>query len=180
MAGEKIQTIYCWEFKTDRLNISMASSEKGAIKVSLNLDMTNTNIIEYFQHIFSGIKIKRDKNANLPLINAIKTSLTGGSHTDNLPLDIKGTSFQIIVWRMITRIPFGQTMTYGEIAKRLGQPKGARAVGMAMRKNPLPLIFPCHRVLASKGLGGFNEGIDIKKYLLNRESTMKDIKKDNF
>jgi len=172
MAGTKIQTIYCWEIKSDRLNIYMASSKKGAVRIKINLE-SSTNIIKYFQDIFSGIRIKKDRIANLPLINALKASLTGERVPDDLPLDIKGTPFQMSAWNMISRIPFGQTMTYGEIAKTVGQPKGARAIGMAMSRNPLPLIFPCHRVVAANGLGGFREGVEIKKYLLNRESTIK-------
>lgn len=88
-----------------------------------------------------------------------------------LPLAPYGTPFQQAVREAMLTIPYGQTAHYGGIAEKAGSSKAARAVGMACRQNPLPIIVPCHRVLAADGrLVGYNGGLDIKRYLLALES----------
>lgn len=89
----------------------------------------------------------------------------------DLPLDLQGTEFQQQVWRELSKISYGQTITYGEQAKRLGRPKSARAVGAANGKNPIGIIVPCHRVVGASGsLTGFAGGIEVKRQLLAIES----------
>ncbi len=87
----------------------------------------------------------------------------------NSPLIQRGSPFQHRVWRALCGIPFATTRTYGEIARELGNPHLARAVGQACNRNPLPLIIPCHRVVSSTGLGGFAGGGKVKKTLLDYE-----------
>jgi len=95
---------------------------------------------------------------------------TGVRREFNFPLDIRGTDFQLRVWRALRRIPYGETRSYGDIATTVGVPKGARAVGQANKRNPLPLVVPCHRVCAHDGqLGGFAGGLDCKQALLELE-----------
>ncbi len=88
----------------------------------------------------------------------------------DLPTRLDGTEFQREVWAELSRIPYGETITYGELARRVGRPKGFRAVGQANGRNPLPIIVPCHRVLASGGLGGYAGGLPMKRALLELES----------
>ena len=80
-----------------------------------------------------------------------------------------GTRFQRAVWEGVSRIPKGETITYGELALNVGYPGAARAVGQAVGSNPIPLLIPCHRVVASNGIGGFGGDIRIKKLLLAAE-----------
>jgi O-6-methylguanine DNA methyltransferase len=88
----------------------------------------------------------------------------------SLPLKFTGTEFQNSVWKALLEVPYGQTTTYGELAKRIGMPKGARAVGGALNRNPLGIVVPCHRVVGSDGaMVGFAGGIDVKKLLLELE-----------
>ena len=88
----------------------------------------------------------------------------------SVPLNWRGTPFQDTVWRALTDIPYGETVSYGEIAKAIGRPKSARPVGGAVGRNPLPIIVPCHRVIGSdQSLTGFTGGIDIKVALLKQE-----------
>jgi methylated-DNA-[protein]-cysteine S-methyltransferase len=88
----------------------------------------------------------------------------------DIRLDMQGTVFQIKAWRELQKIPYGQTISYGEQAKGLGDTKKARAVGMANGRNPLPIIVPCHRVIGSNGaLVGFSSGLKVKELLLNLE-----------
>ncbi len=90
--------------------------------------------------------------------------------TFDLPLDLQGTEFQLKVWQTLQRIPYGRTRTYAEIALAIGAPKATRAVGGANHENPIPIIIPCHRVLAANGkLGGFACGLDYKRMLLDVE-----------
>jgi len=89
----------------------------------------------------------------------------------DLPLDADGTDFQKTVWKALTTIPFGQTCTYGDIAKQIGNPKGMRAVGLANGKNPMTIVVPCHRVIGANGkLTGYASGTERKAWLLNHES----------
>ncbi len=88
----------------------------------------------------------------------------------SLPLNPRGTDFQKIVWKGLTEIPFGTTMSYKELATKVGKPGGARAVGMANNRNPLPIVIPCHRVIGANGdLVGYAPGLDVKKKLLTIE-----------
>lgn len=88
----------------------------------------------------------------------------------DIPIKIKGTNFQQKVWDALTKIKYGTKKTYGQIAKEVGSPKGARAVGNACNKNKILIIIPCHRVVGSNNsLVGFALGIDKKEYLLNIE-----------
>jgi len=88
------------------------------------------------------------------------------------PVDLSiGTAFQKRVWAELQRIPHGESISYGELARRIGKPGAARAVGGANGRNPVPIIVPCHRVIAGDGgLGGFTGGLAIKRYLLELES----------
>ena len=88
----------------------------------------------------------------------------------DLPLAPRGSPFQLGVWQQLRRIPYGVTISYGELARRVGDPSAARAVGAANGRNPLPIIVPCHRVIGADGsLTGFGGGIATKKFLLEHE-----------
>ncbi|MBY0406471.1 MAG: methylated-DNA--[protein]-cysteine S-methyltransferase [Rickettsiales bacterium] len=90
----------------------------------------------------------------------------------DLRLDMHGTVFQIKAWHELQKIPYGQTISYGEQARRVGDAKKARAVGMANGRNPLSIVVPCHRVIgASGGLTGFGGGLPVKEFLLRHESS---------
>jgi methylated-DNA-[protein]-cysteine S-methyltransferase len=94
----------------------------------------------------------------------------GSRHCFELPLAPRGTPFQLAVWRALQGIPYGETISYGELAARLGAPGAARAVGLANGANPLPIIVPCHRVIGADGsLTGFGGGLPIKRALLALE-----------
>lgn len=87
-----------------------------------------------------------------------------------IELTIEGTEFQKKVWAEMYKIPYGKTMSYGELAEKVGCPKGARAVGLACNKNKIPIIIPCHRVVGKNGkLTGFAGGLDTKEFLLKIE-----------
>jgi methylated-DNA-[protein]-cysteine S-methyltransferase len=111
-----------------------------------------------------------------PMIDAVKRQLRqyfaeGVADFTGLPLDLQGTPFQKKVWGELPRIPRGQTISYRKLAERVGSPRGFRAVGQANRRNPVPIIIPCHRVIAADGsLGGYSSGIERKAWLLRHEA----------
>jgi methylated-DNA-[protein]-cysteine S-methyltransferase len=90
-----------------------------------------------------------------------------GERTEfDVAMELDGTEFQKQVWTELARIPYAQTITYGELARRVGRPNGPRAVGQANGRNPIPIIVPCHRVVASNGIGGYGGGLPMKRALL--------------
>ncbi|MDR1679821.1 MAG: methylated-DNA--[protein]-cysteine S-methyltransferase [Prevotellaceae bacterium] len=90
----------------------------------------------------------------------------------NLPLRPQGTDFQLSVWQALQEIPFGKTLSYGEMARKIGNPKACRAVGGANNRNPISIIIPCHRVVGANGsLTGYASGLDRKEFLLNLEKS---------
>lgn len=92
----------------------------------------------------------------------------------SIPLDLRGTAFQVRVWEALLRIPYGATRTYGELARLLGDSKAVRAVGSALNKNPVSIIVPCHRVVGASGkLVGFAGGLENKSILLDLEQQHK-------
>ena len=90
----------------------------------------------------------------------------GSRRQFDVDLHVAGTDFQVDVWLALAAIPFGTIATYQEIAREVGVPNGYRAVGNANAKNPFPIVFPCHRVVAKSGLGGYAGGLDVKRALL--------------
>lgn len=105
-----------------------------------------------------------------PLIRQAKAALAayfaGEKPVLALPLTITGTPFQRQVWQALAGVPYGQTVTYGELAAQVGRPAAARAVGQAVHVNPLLILVPCHRVVAANGPGGFVAGLARKQWLL--------------
>jgi len=100
----------------------------------------------------------------------LKEYFAGQRREFDLPLRMNGTEFQERVWRELAKIPFGETRSYGQLAKRLDNPNGSRAVGLANGRNPIAIIVPCHRVIGADGsLTGFGGGIDRKEWLLAHE-----------
>ena len=116
-------------------------------------------------------------SANGPLKEAmrqLKEYFAGRRTEFDLPLVPEGTGFQKSVWRHLRDIPYGETISYGELARRLGNPKASRAVGAANGQNPLPIVVPCHRVIGASGkMTGFGGGIPVKEALLELESKQK-------
>jgi len=106
-------------------------------------------------------------------IRQLRDYFAGRRTEFDLPLAPQGTEFQRSVWRRLQEIPYGETISYGELARRVGNPKAARAVGSANGSNPIPIVIPCHRVIASDGtLGGFGGGLPTKQTLLGLETAV--------
>jgi len=114
---------------------------------------------------------QEDFRFNKVFENYFNGKLLGIPVTIDSPFIDAGSGFQQKVWQQIAAIPYGSTITYQELAEQAGSPKGARAAGMACGANPLPIIIPCHRVVAQNGIGGFGGGVALKRSLLALEQT---------
>ena len=115
----------------------------------------------------------RDDGAFDDVAAQLSEYFAGQRRNFDLPLDPAGTDFQQSVWRALCEIPHGETWSYGEIARRLGQPTASRAVGAANGRNPLPIVVPCHRVIGSNGqLTGYRGGVKFKEALLELEGAL--------
>jgi len=123
---------------------------------------------------FGSIPPAWRQNANNPILMQTQQDLaayfSGASLVFTTPVTFAGTTFQESVWHALQNIPAGQTLTYAELAQRIGKPKAIRAVGTAVGKNPLCIVIPCHRIIAGNGgLGGYVAGLERKQFLLNHE-----------
>ncbi len=103
-------------------------------------------------------------------VRQISEYFAGARRAFELPLEPRGTPFQLRVWDLLVQIPYGETRTYGELAKLLNRPEASRAVGAANGSNPIPIVIPCHRVIGAGGaLTGYGGGLDRKRFLLELE-----------
>ncbi len=113
-------------------------------------------------------------NESPDLARQLKEFFNGERHTFDLVLAPDGTAFQKRVWAELVKIPFGETISYGELARRIGDPSASRAVGHANSKNPIALIVPCHRVIGADGtLTGYAGGLELKDKLLTWERSFR-------
>jgi methylated-DNA-[protein]-cysteine S-methyltransferase len=114
---------------------------------------------------------KEEQSAFGEVIRQLRAYFGGELKEFDLPLALEGTEFQPRVWESLRTIPYGETISYGQLAVRIGNPKAARAVGLANASNPIPIIIPCHRVIGNDGsLTGFGGGLSTKKKLLALEN----------
>jgi methylated-DNA-[protein]-cysteine S-methyltransferase len=120
-------------------------------------------------------QIEDESVAPFPETKHQLTNYFAGTLTEfDLPLQMQGTIFQQCVWAALETIPYGITMSYGELAQQIGQPNASRAVGLANGRNPVSIIVPCHRVIGASGkLTGYGGGIERKQWLLNHERLMR-------
>lgn len=148
----------------------VAATPRGVCRIGLGDD---TRALETdLAGEFPGARIHKDRSGGDlgRWVAAILASLDGSEPSLELPLDIRASAFQRRVWQELQRIPYGETRSYTDIARRIGQPKAVRAVARACATNPAALVIPCHRVVREDGdLGGYRWGMERKKALLENE-----------
>ena len=139
-------------------NIGLLIEDHNLISISLTNPM------------LKGIEAKKGSESFKYIITQLDEYFFEGRKKFDITFKISPTNFRLKVYQEMQKIPYGKSITYSDLAGKVGSPKAFRAVGTACGKNPLPLIIPCHRVKAQSGLGGFTGGLDIKRFLLNHES----------
>jgi methylated-DNA-[protein]-cysteine S-methyltransferase len=147
--------------------VQVVATASGVVRVALHGD--EARLREDLKERFNGAEVRRGNDVTADAGREIRRYLGGGPDPDvRVVLPEKG--FSARVWRQIARIPRGEVRSYGRIARALGRAEAARAVGQACGNNPVPIVVPCHRVVASDGsIGGFGGGVDLKRRLLRLE-----------
>jgi methylated-DNA-[protein]-cysteine S-methyltransferase len=150
----------------------IAKTETGVCALGVGIGQPDGFFAWLSRHI--GPVLPREDPAALAFaLTQLREYFSRVRHEFDLPQDVRGTVFQEAVWTELTRIPYGTTTTYGEIARRIGRPKAARAVGAAVGANPLPILIPCHRVIGTGGsLTGYGGGLEVKAALLRLEGAL--------
>lgn len=150
----------------------VAATEKGVC--SVRLGDSDDELTSELRREFFAAEIVLDESRLRPALAAVVDHLNDKIPRIDLPLDIRATAFQRLVWEQLQRIPAGETYSYTDVAKGIGQEKAVRAVARACASNPVALVIPCHRVIREdKSLGGYRWGLDRKKKLLEREARAK-------
>lgn len=159
-----ITTLYSLE-RAPLLGIVLSSNGESVLSLKfITKKSVHGNVLQHLDTEHAENQLHQRAHAQLDEYFA------GNLRSFDLPLQPEGTEFQLRVWQAIAAIPFGQVLTYGQIASQLGDSGLARAVGQAANKNPIPLIVPCHRVVGAGGkLTGFASGVELKSYLLSHE-----------
>jgi methylated-DNA-[protein]-cysteine S-methyltransferase len=153
--------------------ISFAQIESPLGPLLLAADETGLRSIDFVngrRPVSADPSWKEDPASLKEPVRQLQAYFAGDLETFDLALAPTGTTFQLEVWRRLCEIPYGETTSYGEIARRLGNPNACRAVGLANGSNPIPIVIPCHRVIGSNGkLTGYGGGLPIKEKLLALE-----------
>lgn len=146
----------------------LAATERGVCRVTMGEQ--DAELEAGLRSEYPAAEIQRDDAGLRDWSTALSGHLAGHAPRLNLPLDLKASAFQLKVWEALKAIPYGTTRTYSEVARAVGQPKAARAVGHACATNPVAVIIPCHRVVQTGGgLGGYGWGLKRKRILLDAE-----------
>lgn len=139
----------------------LAASEKGLVRLEFQ---------DRMQKMKSGFELTEDETSLAPYVLELNEYFDGKRREFSLPLDLRGTAFQLACWHSLLKIPYGETRSYADIARGIGHPHAYRAVGMSNNRNPIAIVVPCHRVIASTGaLCGYGGGLDVKSKLLALE-----------
>jgi O-6-methylguanine DNA methyltransferase len=121
----------------------------------------------------SAVRFTESASAICVYARQLQEYFAGQRRHFDFPLDLRGTGFQLACWQALLAIPYGETRSYADIARAVGRPQGFRAVGMANNRNPVAIVVPCHRVIASDGsLCGYGGGLEIKRKLLELEGAL--------
>ncbi len=166
VVGRLFYTIYA----SDIGRLWIGSTEKGIIFIRYIHGIPSPAALQALEKQY---KVQENRHFFTELISQLDFYFNGQPVHFKTKLDLTGTPFQKKVWRAVQQIPRGQTKTYGQIASELGSPGASRAIGAANGANPVPILVPCHRVLASGGkLGGYAGGLKVKDALLRLEGVI--------
>lgn len=139
----------------------LAASKRGLVRLEFD-DRTMS--------LPKGVALKEADDAFVPYLRELDEYFCGRRRSFSFALDLRGTDFQLQCWHALLDIPYGETRTYADIARTIGHPQAFRAVGMANNRNPIAIVVPCHRVIASDGtLCGYGGGLPMKRKLLDLE-----------
>lgn len=155
----------------------LAASQKGLVALEFDERMPGQQTIRLnprdLRMESDVLRFEESPDAMSMYVRELEEYFAGKRREFSFPLDLRGTEFQTACWRALLAIPYGETRTYADIARAVGRPQGFRAVGMANNRNPVAIVVPCHRVIASDGtLCGYGGGLETKRKLLELEGAV--------
>ena len=175
IAGNGVQEetkIFCTSFETKIGNVYLASTEKGVCKISIPRE-SKKDFIRWLEQYFPLDDVVENRSRNKEVLDQLNRYLNGKLVSFNCDIDLRGTAFQLRVWKELSKITYGVVTSYKHIAKKVGVPEGFQAVGRAVGANPLPIVIPCHRVTGTDGsMTGYASGIKTKEFLLRLEGAL--------
>ncbi len=157
-----METLFYWRASSPVGPLFLAASTKGLVRLEFDGRVQKLNP--------RTIQLQESKSALAPYLRELNDYFAAERREFSFPLDLRGTEFQLACWQELLEIPYGETRSYRDLAEAIGHPHAYRAVGMSNNRNPVAIVVPCHRVIASSGsLCGYGGGLDIKRKLLDLE-----------
>lgn len=155
----------------------LAASDRGLVALEFESRLPGQQTIRLnprdLQAQAKGLRFEDSESGMQAYVQQLDEYFAGKRREFTFALDLRGTDFQLACWHALIAIPYGETRSYGDIARAVGRPQGFRAVGMANNRNPVAIVVPCHRVIASDGtLCGYGGGLDVKRKLLELEGAL--------
>jgi O-6-methylguanine DNA methyltransferase len=171
----RTETLDCATINSAVGPLFLAASARGLVALEFDARLPGQQSIRPnprdLREEYSGFTF--EDSAMPSYVAALEEYFAGTRRQFTFPLDLRGTDFQLACWRALLAIPYGETRTYADIARAIGKPNAFRAVGMANNRNPIAIVVPCHRVIASDGtLCGYGGGLDLKRKLLELEGAL--------
>jgi O-6-methylguanine DNA methyltransferase len=182
-----MEVLHCITVESRVGPLFLAASEKGLVALEFDRRLPGQQTIRLNPRDVRGESVRSEKgraggkvvtfqesaSAMKIYVRELQEYFAGERKKFSFPLDLRGTDFQLACWRALMGIPYGETRSYAEIARAVGKPRAFRAVGMANNRNPIAIVVPCHRVIASDGsLAGYGGGMEIKRFLLELEGAL--------
>ncbi len=167
-----MKKIYFTEFDTSKWKIFIAANDKGVVKISYGAN-SKFNFFAWLEDHFPGYMFEKNDSKTKGYVKKIDDYIDGKIKKLDIPIDLQANGFTKKALMALKKVPYGKTVTYGELAAMAGNPRASRAAGTACSKNPLPLVIPCHRVVAAGGrLGKYGGGERLKRKLLENEGVV--------
>jgi O-6-methylguanine DNA methyltransferase len=172
-----VEILYCTTIDSLAGPLFLAASSKGLVALEFDMRLPGQQTIRPnprdLRSEKNGYAFDKSREVMRAYVNQLEEYFAGKRRQFDFPLDLRGTDFQLSCWNALLVIPYGETRSYADIARAVGKPNAFRAVGMANNRNPIAIVVPCHRVIASDGgLCGYGGGIDVKKKLLELEGAL--------
>jgi len=172
-----METLHCTTMDSRIGPLFLAASTKGLVALEFDTRLPGQQSIRPnprdLREEKKGITFEESSRVMQPYVTELEEYFAGARRAFDFPLDLRGTDFQRACWHALLAIPYGETRSYADIARAVGKANAFRAVGMANNRNPIAIVVPCHRVIASDGtLCGYGGGLDVKRKLLELEGAL--------
>jgi O-6-methylguanine DNA methyltransferase len=172
-----MESLYCTRFQSPVGPLFLAASERGLVALEFDRRLPGQQTIRPNPRDLrterASVRLEESDIEMSSYVRELEEYFAGTRRQFRFSVDLRGTDFQLSCWRALLAIPYGETRSYADIARVVGRPQGFRAVGMANNRNPIAIVVPCHRVIASDGtLCGYGGGLETKRQLLELEGAL--------